>query len=706
MNHTQAKQQLFDQAFLIGPWRRGRALKFLLTATDAEAVRILVDAVDRKHPESAAIQQHLAGVSSPDAVTGLTASWAQEHRDWLGPIAVQRALAVSAGEGLPMDRATAWLVVPGLAAKGACSAAAEAYLRQAVQTQPPFLQALLFKAGRGAALKRNPAAVAGALALLSDPDTDVSSAARNWLRDVRPRSGEATADVTLRQPAVTEAVRVLIEAVDGKHAESAVLQQFLSGSTDREIVEGLVRAWAARHHAWLGPIAVERALALGCGAALPMDRQTAWLVAPHLGGKGAIASAAEAYAQGTIKAQPAYVQAFLFKTGRGATLELSRANVFGALELLGEKEPQVRSGAEAWLTALPNAQQWNDLIVDEWIRTQLPFLARLVAEPRLPSSPAKEALIQLVHGKVEGYRKLDDRDGALLAEALGLATPEMRKAINEVVLNARDAALADAYRLAAAAGTQQADPQVALRALMASGNEDSLFESVRDMTLTEVLPLCRRWAETKRRPKIERYRAIVDRAVVVFQRLPDLEIEPAPALPAGLQDLFEVWQSETVPDAQLKQELEGGTPLTRARALLLGSQRGWVNEAALRSRAKSPDWLERLVAALRFPDALTADEPVQWIKSCVGVEGGLVSAKLVCGPEEAQRTEALCAAFKQSKGRLAERNLALAEILAAFRVLSGRWIRITNNDSAQDPRTPRVSNSDVSKEDLQKTFNP
>ncbi|MEI6395505.1 MAG: hypothetical protein WCT12_30910, partial [Verrucomicrobiota bacterium] len=77
-----------------------------------------------------------------------------------------------------------------------------------------------------------------------------------------------------------------------------------------------------------------------------------------------------------------------------------------------------------------------------------------------------------------------------------------------------------------------------------------------------------------------------------------------------------------------------------------------------------------------------------------------------CGPEEAQRTEALCAAFKQSKGRLAERNLALAEILAAFRVLSGRWIRITNNDSAQDPRTPRVSNSDVSKEDLQKTFNP
>lgn len=176
MNHTQAKQQLFDQAFLIGPWRRGRALKFLLTATDAEAVRILVDAVDRKHPESAAIQQHLAGVSSPDAVTGLTASWAQEHRDWLGPIAVQRALA------------------------------------------------------------------------------------------------------------------------------------------------------------------------LGCGAALPMDRQTAWLVAPHLGGKGAIASAAEAYAQGTIKAQPAYVQAFLFKTGRGATLELSRANVFGALELLGEKEPQVRSG--------------------------------------------------------------------------------------------------------------------------------------------------------------------------------------------------------------------------------------------------------------------------------------------------------------------------------------------------------------------------
>jgi hypothetical protein len=412
---------------------------------------------------------------------------------------------------------------------------------------------------------------------------------------------------------------------------------------------------------------------LGCAEALPLDVDTAWQVAPFLSGKATLAGAAEAYVQATIQAQPDYLQAFIFKLGRGAELEVTRGAALGALALIAEADPQVRSGAEAWLKALPNVEQWNDLIVDEWIRTQSPFLARLVAEPRLPSSPAKEALILLVHGQVAGYRKLEDRDGALLAEALALATPEMRKAINEVVLQARDGALADAYRQAAASGTstQQADPQVALQALMASGNEDALFEAVRGMTLAEVLPLCRHWAQTKRRPKNDRYRAIVDRAVPIFQRLPEVEIEPAPPLPDGLEDLFEVWQRESVPDAQLQQELEGGTPLGRARALWLGSERGVVNEATLRSRAKSADWLERLVVGLRHPEALAADEPVEWIENCVGVEGGLVSAKLVCGPEEAQLTEALCASFKQGKGRLAQRNQALAEILAAFRVLSG-----------------------------------
>jgi hypothetical protein len=425
-------------------------------------------------------------------------------------------------------------------------------------------------------------------------------------------------------------------------------------------------------------------------------------VAPLLDAKPTSSPAAEAYVQATIQAQPDYLQAFIFKIGRGAKLEVTRGAALGALALIGETDLQVRSGAEAWLKALPNAQQWNDLIVDEWIRTQSPFLGKLVAEPRLPSSPAKEALIHLVHGHVDAYRKLEDRDGALLAEALALATPEMRKAINEVVLQARDGALADAYRQAAAVGTgpQQADPQVALKALMASGNEDALFEAVREMILAEVLPLCRHWAETKRRPKSDRYRAIVDRAVPVFQRLPEVEIEPAPPLPDGLQDLFEVWQGESVPDAQLKQELEGGTPLTRARALWLGSERGWVNEATLHGRAKSADWLERLVVGLRQPGTPAADEPVEWIKNCVGVEGGLLSAKLVCGPEEAQRTEALCASFKKGQGRLAERNLALAEILAAFRVLSGGWVRVTDDDSAQDKRAGRVSQAEVSKEDL------
>ena len=48
MNHRNAKEGLFDASFLLGAFRRKAALKWLIEQGDAEAVGILVDAVERK----------------------------------------------------------------------------------------------------------------------------------------------------------------------------------------------------------------------------------------------------------------------------------------------------------------------------------------------------------------------------------------------------------------------------------------------------------------------------------------------------------------------------------------------------------------------------------------------------------------------------------------------------------------------------------
>jgi hypothetical protein len=495
-----------------------------------------------------------------------------------------------------------------------------------------------------------------------------------------------------------EAVRILVDAVDRSHPSAHTIQEFLARVSSREAVDALVAAWTAQHRPWLGPIAVERALALDFAATLPLDRETAWLVAPHAAEGSQLGAVADAYVQRAIQAQPEFLTAFLFKLGKGHLLPRNRLMVSRALELLSEQDSQVRTGAETWLKALPNAQQWNDLIVDEWIRAQSPFLAGLVAAPRLPSNPAKEALIHLVNRNITGYRRLEDRDGALLGEALAMASPEMRKIINEVVLEAKDGALADAYRRATSAGAQT-DPQLALRALMASGNEDALFETARGRTLSEVLPLCRHWSETKRRPNRERPREIVDQAVTAFARMPEVEVEPAPALPDGLRDLFEVWRSEPLSDTQLRQDLQAPDPFVRARGLFLGGERGLVDEKALRAKASSADWPERLIVALRHPDALRGKDHVHWINECAGVEGDLMGVRLERGSAGLERAPALCNALRHAKGALNARNLALAEMLLAFSELFKTDIRITEDDSAPVP-TGTKDRGDVSKDDL------
>lgn len=57
MNLKQAKAWLFDGAFLLGRRRQSKALQFLIETSDAEAISILVDAVEQGHPELGRIQE-------------------------------------------------------------------------------------------------------------------------------------------------------------------------------------------------------------------------------------------------------------------------------------------------------------------------------------------------------------------------------------------------------------------------------------------------------------------------------------------------------------------------------------------------------------------------------------------------------------------------------------------------------------------------
>ncbi len=487
-----------------------------------------------------------------------------------------------------------------------------------------------------------------------------------------------------------DAVAILVDAVERGHQDSTQIKAWLAGLSSPEHVRALLKVWITQNLAWLKPLAVERVLASGLAAELPVDRDTAWLVAKYQ--KSPLAPAVNIYRDCVLAAKPDFMVAFVLKIGQALSLECSRLNASAAMALIRDQDAEVRAGAEAYLRdRLPNAEQYNDLIVDEWIRSQSPFLAKLVATPRLPSNPAKEALIHLINRDLAGYRKLTDKDGTLLAEALALATPEMRKAINQTILEARDGGLADAYRQAAAAGSPDADPQIALRALMASGNEDGLVEATRAMTLAEVLPLCDHWRETRHRPTSEKYRAIVERAVAALSHMPKLEIEPAPALPDGLEDLFDVWQRENPSDAQVNQDLSAEDPFVRAKALFIGSERGLVDAAALRAKATSADWPERLMAALRGARPAEAGEDhVAWITTVAGLDADLMGARIACDPEELQWSNGLCRQLRSAKGPVAARNLALAETLSAFRSLYGGTIKVSEDDSATQKEAIRV----------------
>ena len=483
----------------------------------------------------------------------------------------------------------------------------------------------------------------------------------------------------LRERGNSEAVSILADAVDRDHPKREAIARYLNGITDPAAIDAMVNLWAQKRQDWLTPIVVERALVCGRASALPMDREIAMRVAEYASRQD-MAGVVSEYGKRVLRDKPKFQLRFILKVGWGSRLEADVRILHGVVKLLKDSDKAVSSAAEAYLQAAPDKPEFNSVIVDAWIQTESPQLDAIVKEPRLPSEPDKVALVQLVRGDIAGYHKLNDAGGVHLAGALAMATADMRRAINAVVLDSRDATLADAYRQASAAGGEGADSRQAIQALIASGNEDGLVEAVRTMTLSEVLPLVKHWADTDRRPRNPDYLKYVERAVAAQKATPDLAIEPARNLPDELEDIADVWRDRPPKD------LDAKDPVERAGALFDGWRKGRLDQNTLREKAGSPHWPERLVAALagHGPSAEKPDH-VMWINTVAGLDGDLMARPIQCGPEERQQSDELRRQLAQAPGAMAKHNWALCETLCAFRELYGGQIVLGEDDSPDRP---------------------
>ncbi len=350
---------------------------------------------------------------------------------------------------------------------------------------------------------------------------------------------------------------------------------------------------------------------------------------------------------------------------RAARVILAAANPCAAQEIL--------KAVAVFARSLPLADEGiNDAIYAAWMRSQSADLEQLITEQeRQPGNPALESLHALVAGRPERYAALHDENGHLLILAYALAPEPLRERLARAVAASHDRRLKAAYREALAGSG--ADTASSVGNLKLVADEDGLFESCRSLRLIQVLDLCERWASIPARPGGAIQRAAVDRAVAAYRRLKDIKAESAPALPAGMVDIFDWWSAQKPGDTQLHADLESDDPFIKARGLYLGHKRGIVDASQITTAATSMHWPERLMARLVDPAfcARPVEDHVLWVSACAG-DARLLNAQVGGTPEEyASHTSFL------ASGQADARSLGLLEILCAFqKVFVGAGITV------------------------------
>lgn len=654
MNFPEVRKQLDDTAFLVGWFRRRSALKVLAQSADPEAAAVLASAIDANSISAAAAEAVLSANLAPAWTDRLWEIWAQRRQPWLRKLLRQHGVAHSQAASKPgvLSRLEAgWDKLP---------------------TDEPT--------------------AASVAEYWRDADADVQSAARRYAGAIQSQKRPlwVAMMLELREFEVIGKDRTALESV------------FPFLKAERPTLRSAAKAYCEEFVAF--DLIVLAGLMAEPAGSLELRRDVAMIVAAYLAdANSTVAAQARAYADRVFETQPDYVLEFALRMGRIERARLGRATTLEALRLLHEADPGIAPSLRAWIQALPNDQKLNDLLVDDWIRSNDAFLFDLLREQRrMPSEGGKETLLRLLCHDIQGYRALGDEDGRLLAEALSMANEERRARIVEVIHESREAAEADQLRRASLR-VQGMDSGLALKALLASGDEDRIVDAAREMTGGGLFELVHRWIETGRRPKDAKKRQAVERAVTALKPQPKLEIEPAPPLPNGLVDIFDSWSAQKPAEEELRRDLQAPDPILRARALHLGFGSGMVDAAALSAKARSEDWPERFVAALHglLPNA--SQDHVHWVAACAGEDQGTHQMPVACGPEEFERAESRLAGLRANKSPLAQRVLAELEALQAFRALEKTTITVTDDDSATQ-KGALEAKGDVSETELAAAF--
>lgn len=453
------------------------------------------------------------------------------------------------------------------------------------------------------------------------------------------------------------AAEVLAEALAKRHRRSKEIRRILSGfPNDASLNNKIVRCWLQHPSPELEAFIAEHRRVPGQDMVDELWRR--WL-------KDREERLGKLLVQLGVPGATQDTQAFsMWKLGCPVKLKAEQRYIRAVMRWAGDADPDIRRGLLKTVEQLPNDEQLNNEIVEAWAKHESSELEDLIGKQgRKPARTELEALFYLVTRQVRAYQGLQDEGGEYFLQAFHLASPAFRQRINDTVVKSGNARLVEIYSKAMA-GREGFDRQVYLQALKIAGDEDRLFESLREMKLIESLELCQRWAETSQLPKQDRRRQAAQRAVQAYRGLGQLTFDEGPTPPAGLRDLLAAWKQEPVSDDQRRQDAKAADPLLRARALYLQGLSS-ANDPQGRQAATSDDWPLRLVARLLNPELAAADDHVQWLGVLTGMDADVLGASLAGTSVHYKRNSDRLAQARRG-GPAAERGARLLEILCAF----------------------------------------
>jgi len=393
-----ARKALDDTSFLKGSTIRASALKELAEMEDPEAAEALVSAVDENSPSATKARELLEADRKTGWGDKLWMIWAQKRQPWL-----RKTLQT----------------------------------RGTIYSRPDCRIGVLSRLVLGGQWNADAGTAKLVSVFLNDPDLHVQGAARQYFDGLQKHVPKLWMETLLRAK--------LFTSISSGRKAAEVLSLFLHSDM-------CTLACSAAECLATWPVA-DRALALllaGKELELPVDQAMAFAVSEYQHDvRQIVAMGAMVYLDRVMASGTDFTVALAFKSGRPAKLSATPPTILEALQLLRAEDVEIATAAYKWLSVLPRDKQINDLMVDDWFRTEDPHVGKLLRfGKRFPSEPGREVLLRLLWGDIKGYLEMDDSDCAFLSEALIAASAAHRTAIVETIKSSGDEELVDRFRRA------------------------------------------------------------------------------------------------------------------------------------------------------------------------------------------------------------------------------------------------------------------